>query len=134
MTRWKEQWKIFAARAPGARFRERYERHRASLEARAWWLGPCNIIVGVLSLLLGLVLTVAPGPAVVFLLFGGLLLGNESRRVAGVLDWIDVRIAPWLVFLHRHWLRLSPWTRRVLVVGLTLGGLASFIASLLLLR
>lgn len=83
---------------------------------------------------MGAVLTVAPGPALVFFFFGGVLIANESRTTARGLDWIDVRIAPLRRRIHRQWRRLSPRMRRVTLAGMTAGGIACFIGGLCLLR
>lgn len=134
MTAWREHWRRFAAQKPGNRFRDRHDRHQAGARSRAWWRKPFNIVLGLVSFAIGLVLTVAPGPGVVFFLIAGLFLGNESRLVAGILDAIDVRIAPVVHVLGRRWRGLSPRARRAATVGMGLGTVVSVVVSILVLH
>lgn len=134
MTRWKEQWTRFAAQAPGSRFRDRHDRHQANRHLHAWWRRPLNIAIGIGCLAVGLVLTVAPGPAVVFFVVAGFVLANESRSAARALDWMDVRIAPAVHFVQQRWARLSPRVRRAATVCMVLGSVVSVVAGVFVLR
>lgn len=134
MSGWKAQWKHFAAQPPGRRFRERYQRRRESRSGRGWCAKILSIVGGIVCLAIGAVLTVAPGPAVVFFALGGILIANESRGAARALDWIDVKLAPLIAWVQRQWERLSPVTRRVATGCMIGGGLAAFVAGIVIIR
>jgi hypothetical protein len=131
---WKAEWRRFARRAPGRRFRARYDRRRAGRHGRSWWWQLLNIAAGILCLLIGLVLTVMPGPAVVCFVIAGVLLGNESRSVARFLDWIDVRGTPLVRRWGRRWHRVPRRWRRVAEIVAVSGGVVSLVCGWWLLR
>ncbi len=134
ISRLKKQWRHFAARPPGRRFRDRYADRHDAHRPRAWWWKAINWGGGGLLIVVGVFLTVVPGPAVLFFAVGGLMLAGESRRTARLLDWIDVKTAPLLHWIHRRWQQLHPVTRR-LAAGCMIGGsVVAIVVGVVLLR
>lgn len=80
----KNEWRKFAAEAPGERFVRHYERKRrqeGSLLGRATW-----IVAGIFFLLAGFVMLFTPGPGLLAIGFGATCLAQESRRMARFCD------------------------------------------------
>lgn len=133
-TRWKQQWKKFAAQEPGRRFRDRYERRREAGSSRPWWRKALNLGGGVVMLAVGAFFAVVPGPAIPFFAFGGLLLANESRFAARVLDAIDLFLAPIMAWIQRQWKKLSPTARRVSKGCMVAGSILALVAGVWIMR
>jgi len=99
-TRWRELRKG----EPGRRFRARYERRHARRRhagGRKWSV----IVAGALIALAGIVLLPLPGPGMLVIAFGALLMAEESLTVAKMLDALELRgrglIARWRPALGR---------------------------------
>jgi putative transmembrane protein PGPGW len=74
---------------PGRRFTERYRQRR---HAGAAWRKPLSMIAGAMLILLGVLLTLTPGPGIVVLFFGAALIATESERAARALDQLELRL------------------------------------------
>ena len=88
--RLKKGWRELKQGEPGRRFRDRYERRRRERRhggARKWSL----IVAGVLLMIAGIVLLPLPGPGMVVIALGALLMAEESRLMAGGLDALECR-------------------------------------------
>ena len=86
------------------------------------------IVVALVSLAIGVVLSVIPGPAIPFFFLGGGLLATESRPVARFMDWCELigrRVGAWG---KRHWNRL-PLAGRIVVM--MIGGCCSMATAYL---
>lgn len=75
---------------PGRRFTARYRRRRPPLARTLGVAGGAALMV------LGAILLVAPGPGLVVLLAGAVLLARESRRAARWLDRAELCVRSWL--------------------------------------
>ena len=64
---------------------------------------------GVLIMGMGLVLLIAPGPGVLFLALGAMLIAQESLSAARFLDWADIRLRRLTIRGLRVWRR---WRQR----------------------
>ena len=83
-------WRELRQGEPGRRFRDRYERRRRQNRHggfRKWGV----VVLGVLIVLAGIVLLPLPGPGMLVVAAGALLMAEESRAVARLLDAIEVR-------------------------------------------
>jgi hypothetical protein len=114
----KQEWRAFKASPPGARFvahHHRAQEHssRAGRIARA--------ALGVVLFAAGLVMLVAPGPGLLFALFGLGLLATMSERLARRLDRLEARLRAGGRAL-RAW-----WDRRSLPAQLALAGTATLV-------
>lgn len=119
----REEWRDLKRGRPGHRFQDRYERARRE-ERSGFAKRVATIGVAALVLAIGAFFAVVPGPAIPFLFFGGALLAAESRLIARLMDWIEVRARRVLAWARRHWRRLS-LPARVAVVALMAASSAS---------
>lgn len=107
----KQRWQRFASVPPGQRFREHFKRrqasHPSSFHKRILAMGAGILIMG-----LGVVMLIAPGPGILVLVFGGMLVAQESLSAARMMDWADVRARRLAVRGRRVWRRFSPPTPR----------------------
>ena len=86
----KTRWRELRQGEPGRRFRARYERRRSNRRhagGRKWAM----IVVGALIALAGIVLLPLPGPGMLVIALGALLVAEESLSVAKVLDALELR-------------------------------------------
>src|SRR5262245_12761552 len=65
----KRQWRAFRHSRPGSRFQDRYERSRRARKTGQWYLPFLKIGGALVLIAIGVVLTVIPGPAVLFFMF-----------------------------------------------------------------
>ncbi|MDI1337815.1 MAG: hypothetical protein PSU94_16660 [Lacunisphaera sp.] len=106
----------------------RYEAARAARKDASW----AARVRRALRLLLALVLFVIgvaeaflPGPAILFFFFAGGLLAAESRSIARLLDWGEVRLRALWGWGRRHWRVLPVWGKVVcgaLAAAVSFGG------------
>jgi uncharacterized protein (TIGR02611 family) len=125
----KSAWHRLKEADPGHRFQAEYEHHR---ETRRGRLGRVlSVGAGVLIVAVGIVGLPAPGPGFLVIALGGALLARESRSVARVMDWGEVRLRRLLHWALSRWKRAAPPAKALLVVvGLGLAGLAGYLAYL----
>lgn len=85
----KKSWRELKAGQPGRRFQDRYARRR---EAARGPLGKCAFVcLGVLVLLAGIVLLPLPGPGMVVVAAGAVVMAEGSRTMARTLDSLELR-------------------------------------------
>ena len=88
--RLKQGWRELRRGEPGRRFRSRYERKRRS--GRSGAVRKCCMIIGGLVVVLaGIVLLPLPGPGMVIVAIGALLMAEESSMTAKALDRLELR-------------------------------------------
>ena len=105
MLNWiKRHWRLFSAPPPGKRFRASFDRRRqerpGSFHKKILAIGTGVIIMG-----LGLVMLIAPGPGILFLAVGAMLIAQESLSAARTLDWADIRLRRLAVRARNAWWR-----------------------------
>jgi hypothetical protein len=109
MSRLVEHWKTLKHGTPGRRF---YDFHRARVERRGrGWPAErvLTLALGVLLLLGGLAIGWLPGPGGFIGIIGAALLGSESRRVAKLLDRIELGLrGAWRFLRYRVFRRPQP--------------------------
>jgi hypothetical protein len=86
LSRLKDKWRTFKAYRAGTRFQTI---HRQQAGASAW-VKAATIGGAVIAFAVGIVLTVLPGPAVVFFALAGALAAVLSKRVARALDHAEL--------------------------------------------
>lgn len=85
----KKGWQELKRGRPGHRFQDRYARRRESARGIA---GKCAYVcAGVLILLLGIVFLPLPGPGMVIVALGALVMAEGSRTAAKTLDALELR-------------------------------------------
>jgi uncharacterized membrane protein YbaN (DUF454 family) len=105
-TKLKHEWQQLRRSPPGKRFQRRFD---ARLNGPA---GPSSllrrlIVIGlaVIFFAIGIVLVFIPGPAILFFFLAGALLAEESRAIARLLDWLELRV-------RAIWRPLKAWWKR----------------------
>ena len=88
-------WRTLMDARPGRRF----TRYNAHVQTRCSYL---TMAVGFATVLLGLLLTLTPGPGFLVLLIGGAIIAGQSRRLARALDRAELRLRRWWRALHRQ--------------------------------
>lgn len=85
----RKSWLELKRGRPGRRFQDRHARGRESARGVA---GKCAFVcVGVLILLVGIVLLPLPGPGMVIVALGALVMAEGSRTAAKALDALELR-------------------------------------------
>jgi len=85
----KRSWQRFKADPPGQRFQQQFKRRHAvarTLLQKALVVGGGVLLTGV-----GIFLFFLPGPGVLFVLLGAVLIAQQSVTVARGLDWTEIR-------------------------------------------
>jgi hypothetical protein len=77
--------------------------------------------VAAVCVVIGLTLSVFPGPAFPFFILAGGLLATESRGIAKFMDWAEVRVRAVFAWGIRQWRRLPRVARVALVVLVVVG-------------
>ena len=86
----KTRWRELRQGEPGRRFRARYERRHAGVRhagGRKWSV----ILAGLLIALAGIVLLPLPGPGLLVIALGALLVAEQSLTAARILDSLELR-------------------------------------------
>ena len=78
-------WRTLMEGPPGRRF----TRYHAHAHTRSSYL---SMAVGIATVLLGLLLTLTPGPGFLVLLIGAAIIAGQSRRLARALDRAELRL------------------------------------------
>jgi hypothetical protein len=76
--------------APGRRFRQLYERKRASAGGRIYRCAAAAL--GALLCVVGIVFLAIPGPGIPVLAIGAALVAQQSRTAAELLDRTELRL------------------------------------------
>jgi hypothetical protein len=90
MKHFKQIFKDIAAKKSGRRFFYAYLKLNQFIE-HSLIFKILLIFFGILFLLLGLVMLITPGPGLLFLLIGGVLLCAISKRVAKFIDGLELK-------------------------------------------
>ncbi len=94
------------------------------------WKKALWMALGIVLVMIGAFLSVAPGPGIVFFLPGALLLARESLWIARLMDGLDRLAHPLVEWAGQRWESLSPRTRRVASVAVACLSLASVAAGI----
>ena len=111
----KRGWQRFKADPPGQRFQQQFKRRHAvarTLLQKALVVGGGVLLTGV-----GIFLFFLPGPGVLFVLLGAVLIAQQSVTVARGLDWTEIRLRKLLAQSPGAWRRFSA-ALKILLVGL----------------
>jgi len=109
----KRSWQRFKAESPGQRFQQQFRRRRQSghtpLQKALFIAG------GILLMAVGVFFFFIPGPGLVIVLFGAVLVAQHSLMAARVLDWTEIQVRPLLTWILRAWRGFSPALKFLLV-------------------
>lgn len=110
---------------PGRRFKDHYAHKRQAKKRRRSRAGIWRILLGVISVVVGLVLCVIPGPGLPFIFVGGGLLATESLVVARVMDWFELRVRAVARWALGYWKKWPLWVRIIVGALFVSGSIAS---------
>ncbi|WP_428312056.1 PGPGW domain-containing protein [Hydrocarboniphaga sp.] len=99
----KQQWEQFKAQQPGTRFQAQHRRGHQG--AKSPMARVVRAVLAVVITLVGLVMMPAPGPGMLVVAFGLVLLARESLMVARLLDRAELWLRP-------RALRVVAWWKR----------------------
>lgn len=88
---------------PGARFRNYHRRSRGKVKHPA--MRTLLYVLAAVSLVIGAALSVLPGPAFVFFILAFAILASRSRRIAVMLDKVEI-------FGWRQWRKIREFVKR----------------------
>ena len=90
LRRLKAGWRELKHGRPGRRFEERYLRARQGPACGR--IRKCLLIAGgFLIVLVGIVFLPMPGPGMLIIAIGALMMAEESRAAARTLDWLEAK-------------------------------------------
>lgn len=108
--RMKAWWSELKRGQPGSRFEEQYDKERR--ETRSSVGRVFRIIAGCLLFPVGVFFLAVPGPGLLVIAVGAVLIAREFRFAARVLDALEVRGRQVLQWTRRRWRRLVDARRR----------------------
>jgi len=111
LTRLKRYWSSLKDGRPGSRFQEQYEKERR--KQKGTFGRVLRIVAGVLLGPIGLFFLAVPGPGLLFIGLGAVLIAREFRFAAIVLDWLEVRARKVFQWGKQRWQRLVRARRAV---------------------
>ncbi|MCW1926308.1 hypothetical protein OKA05_27385 [Luteolibacter arcticus] len=114
----KQSWRDFKRSRPGKRFQDRYERNREARSGRSTWTRFLKPLAAVLLIAAGILFCIIPGPGLPLLVIGAGLLADVSRRIAVVLDWLELRARALITACLRWWSRASIAAKTAAVISL----------------
>jgi hypothetical protein len=121
----RRSWQRFKAGSPGQRFQQQFSRRQRSSPGavqKALFGGG-----GILLMTAGIFFLFVPGPGLVILLLGAVLLAQQSLLAARALDWTEIRARKPLIWSLGAWRSASPALKVLLVVlALVLAGAMGF--------
>ena len=106
----KQRWRQFAKAPPGQRFKTHFQ-HRQQTRPSALHQKILAIGGGVLVMGAGIFFMLAPGPGILIFLVGALLVAEESRTVARLMDGADLRLRRLAAWVLARWRQRSGRTR-----------------------
>lgn len=118
----KRSWIRFKADPPGKRFQQQFKRRHEVARTppqKALVVGGGVLLTGV-----GIVLFFLPGPGVLFVLLGAVLIAQQSLTAARALDWTEIRLRKLLARIFGAWRHFSV-VLKIFLVGLAVGAAAA---------
>jgi uncharacterized protein (TIGR02611 family) len=113
----KQSWRDFEEDTPGKRFQDYYKRRHQSRQSA--WRKALFIASGLLIIAAGVFMLVAPGPGLLVVFLGAMLIAQQSLLAARALDWLELRLRELTVWSLRRW-RCAPWMIKALLVVLAI--------------
>ena len=109
--RLKKYWASLENGRPGSRFQEQYEKERKKQKSPAGRV--LRIAAGALLVPIGLFFLAVPGPGLVIIALGAVLIAREFHFAAIALDWLEVRGRRAFTWAAKRWQRLVRARRAV---------------------
>lgn len=129
----RKHWHDFKTRPPGRRFQDIHRKARANKAVRKQGITKAAIIGGgVLLTLVGIFFLAVPGPGLLVIAIGLILIASESITMARFLDWLEVKVRALIDRLINFWRRSSTGQRvAVSCLGVLVAGAAAAAAAAL---
>ena len=89
---------------PGSRFEEQFEKAHDSRKGPVGRIA--RIVLGLLLFPIGVFFLAVPGPGLLVIAFGAMLIAREFRFAAWFLDALELRVRPVWKWMQRVWRRL----------------------------
>lgn len=99
----KRYWQQFSEQQPGTRFQAQHRRGHSG--AKTPLARGVRAVLAVIVTLIGLVMMPAPGPGMLVVAFGLVLLARESLMIAKLLDKAELWLRPYALRLIAWWKR-----------------------------
>lgn len=106
------EWAQLKRGRPGSRFVEQFDKERKQRKSPVGRIA--RIIVGLLLFPIGVVFLAIPGPGLLVIALGAVLIAREFRFAARLLDVVEVRGRKMLTWAGRQWKRLVRARRKAL--------------------
>jgi hypothetical protein len=120
----KKHWEELQGSRPGRRFQDRYKRSQESKDSKG--VGRIfRLLLAIAAVGIGIVLTVFPGPAIVFFFLGGSLLASESLAIARFMDWCELKFRAIYKRGQRLWKKMPFVARAAATIVIVSSGIAS---------
>ena len=113
----KQSWRDFEEDTPGERFQKYYKRRHQFRQSA--WRKALLIAGGLLVIAVGVFMLVAPGPGLLVVFLGAVLVAQQSLLAARTLDWLELRLRALTAWFLRIW-HCAPRVIRVSLVLLAI--------------
>ena len=107
----KEFWTNIKKGRPGSRFQDQYDEARKERRSRIGRVA--RIVAGLLLFPVGVFFLAVPGPGLLVIAFGAVLIAREFRVAAVILDAVEVRGRKIWKWAQRRWRQLVKSRRAV---------------------
>ena len=102
--RFKEYWAELKQGRPGSRFEEQYGKAQGKRKGAVGRF--VRIVVGLLLFPIGVFFLAVPGPGLLVIGLGAIMIAREFRFAARFLDALEVRGRPLAKWIQQRWRRL----------------------------
>lgn len=120
----RRQWREFSKSRPGKRFQNRYHRRQRMGHGPLGIRRIINLTLGILIVAVSAVGGLLPGPGWGTAFIGFALIAGEFMPAAQFLDWAEVRLRQFWLFVRDIW--NHSWAGKVLVIAVALLIVAAF--------
>jgi hypothetical protein len=100
----KREWSQLRKGRPGSRFQEQYDRNRREQTGAPGRV--LRIAVGVLLFPIGVFFLAVPGPGLLVIALGAVMIAREFRTAARAMDAIEVRGRQAFRWIRQRWQRM----------------------------
>jgi hypothetical protein len=100
----KQEWAQLKRGKPGSRFKNQFERNRK--ESSSGFGRVMRLVVGVLLLPVGVFFLAVPGPGLVVIAIGAVLIAREFLWAANAMDAMEIRSRPVATWARGKWRQL----------------------------
>jgi hypothetical protein len=111
LRRFKEYWSDLKSGRPGSRFQDQHNENRRDSKSGIGRI--LRVIGGVLLFPVGVFFLAVPGPGLLVIALGAVLIAREFRFAAKVLDKLEVRGRKAWKWAQQRWRRLVQARRKV---------------------